>query len=292
MIPADKVIAMADAVASGKSHTSLGELSPEEYSMWIRIAAEVRLLSRGPIISEADRLTADTAIVRSLSGRIGRKSTTREIRDALAEGHHKEMAKYFDEQRAAYKAAAAQKAPGLLDPKAWNEKLANLLYSLDSVTAKAIGTKTATQLGDSYDPAMTDNAVRKNATAAAKRINQTTADDIEAGLDDMEDGELPDDVLDDYFDGEGDARAKQISWTRVAVVAGMVGFMVAAALKAMSKTWVVTSDNARPEHAAMDGETVPLSETFSNGLNYPGEYLPGQADQVANCTCEAQFSRE
>ena len=237
-------------------------------------------------------LTLDTTVVRSLNGRIGRKSTTREIRAALAEGHHKELAKYFDEQRAAYKTAASHKANGLLDQKTWDDKLGNLLYSMDSVTSKAIGTRTAQSLDGTFDPQIVDTQVRQNAVAAAKKINQTTSNDIEAGLDDMEDGELPDDVIDDYFDGQGDARSNQISMTRVAVIAGLTAFAVASALKAVNKTWVVTSPNARPEHANMDGETVPMSETFSNGLMYPGEYLPGEAEQVANCSCETDFSRD
>ncbi|MHA1396060.1 MAG: phage minor head protein, partial [Promethearchaeota archaeon] len=38
------------------------------------------------------------------------------------------------------------------------------------------------------------------------------------------------------------------------------------------KTWLTAGDaRVRPEHEAMDGETVPLEEPFSNGLMHPGE---------------------
>lgn len=41
--------------------------------------------------------------------------------------------------------------------------------------------------------------------------------------------------------------------------------------------WVATKDErTRPEHRAMDGETVPIGERFSNGLLQPGE---------PNCRC-------
>ena len=35
------------------------------------------------------------------------------------------------------------------------------------------------------------------------------------------------------------------------------------------KTWI-TGPNARPEHAAMDGETVPIDQPFSDGNDWPG----------------------
>jgi hypothetical protein len=49
------------------------------------------------------------------------------------------------------------------------------------------------------------------------------------------------------------------------------------------KQWVgVKDDREREEHLAMEGETVPFSETFSNGQDYPGE------DEY-NCRCLALY---
>ena len=50
------------------------------------------------------------------------------------------------------------------------------------------------------------------------------------------------------------------------------------------KTWIVVSDNPRPSHAAIDGETVPLFDLFSIGMLYPGDPAGGP-DEVAGCTC-------
>ena len=75
-----------------------------------------------------------------------------------------------------------------------------------------------------------------------------------------------------------------------ATVAGfVVGFAVTEAArqnggKKATKTWVVTSGNPRDSHAAMDGETVPVDGTFSNGLDWPGGF--GDPDEVAGCQCE------
>ena len=51
-----------------------------------------------------------------------------------------------------------------------------------------------------------------------------------------------------------------------------------------TKTWVVTSDNPRPSHAAMNGETVDIEGTFSNGADWPGDPMAG-VDEVAGCHC-------
>ena len=51
------------------------------------------------------------------------------------------------------------------------------------------------------------------------------------------------------------------------------------------KTWVVTSGNPRASHAAMNGETVPYDEPFSNGAMWPGDIDALDASEVANCEC-------
>ncbi|MFF9894966.1 phage portal protein [Streptomyces longispororuber] len=56
------------------------------------------------------------------------------------------------------------------------------------------------------------------------------------------------------------------------------------------KTWR-TGSKPRPEHARMDGETVALGETFSNGLRWPGDSY-GDAKDNANCNCDLSYSAE
>ncbi len=52
----------------------------------------------------------------------------------------------------------------------------------------------------------------------------------------------------------------------------------------VTKTWIVNSGrNARTTHQAMDGETVKINETFSNGMMFPGD--SGDPAEVANCNC-------
>ena len=53
----------------------------------------------------------------------------------------------------------------------------------------------------------------------------------------------------------------------------------------IQKTWVATlDDRTRDSHVALDGETVPLDEPFSNGLMYPAD-PDGKPAEVYNCRC-------
>ena len=54
------------------------------------------------------------------------------------------------------------------------------------------------------------------------------------------------------------------------------------------KTWVVTSANPRPSHAAMNGETVGIDDTFSNGARWPGDGGL-DVDESAGCTCILEY---
>ncbi|GAA0637297.1 hypothetical protein GCM10009535_12040 [Streptomyces thermocarboxydovorans] len=55
------------------------------------------------------------------------------------------------------------------------------------------------------------------------------------------------------------------------------------------KQWVTTSANPRSQHAAMNGEKVPLGGAFSNGLRWPGDGQ-GDAAETANCRCLLTYS--
>lgn len=51
------------------------------------------------------------------------------------------------------------------------------------------------------------------------------------------------------------------------------------------KGWLATKDErTRDTHRDIDGETVPLNQSFSNGLMYPGDYR-GPAREIVHCRC-------
>lgn len=53
--------------------------------------------------------------------------------------------------------------------------------------------------------------------------------------------------------------------------------------------WRATIDGrTRHTHALMDGEMINVGETFTNGLEYPGD-PSGDPEEVYNCRCRAQY---
>jgi HK97 family phage portal protein len=235
--------------------------------------------------------TAKAVTVRSVMGKTGRvKDSKSAIRATLIGEHEKALGSFFDEQRAAVKKSVAAKAAGHFDPTEWDPALASILHTLSQATAKAIGAKVAADLGGKYSSHDIEEWLESNAQASAKKINQATADEITKALEDAAPDDSDDDTVDDIFDGEVSARAKQISASRVALVAGLASLVAARQSGAKTKTWV-SGPNPRSAHAEMDGETVALGEPFSNGMDGPGDYSGG-ADEVAGCNCDLDFSTE
>lgn len=224
-----------------------------------------------------------TVTVRSIMGSLARvKSTKDAIRTKLVDVHQNALDDFFAKQKKS--ALNASKFTGSY----WDGELADLLHTLSSATAKAIGAKVAKDLGGSYNGGDIADYLETNSEATAKKINATTEAEIIAALEAKADDENDDDAIGDVFDGEVAARSSQISWSRVAVIAGLASLVAARQSGVKTKTWI-TGPNPRPDHASMDGETVKLGELFSNGMDGPGDYAGG-ADEVAGCNCDLSFS--
>ena len=123
-------------------------------------------------------------------------------------------------------------------------------------------------------------------------VNQKTKDE----LDGVEDWEGDEDAyrasyagVFDYAESDRSETAGAAFATAIAGFAAMEAANQCAGDKQVYKTWIVTSDNPRPSHAAVDGETVPIGETFSNGAEWPGDSALDAAD-VANCLCEIEIT--
>lgn len=59
---------------------------------------------------------------------------------------------------------------------------------------------------------------------------------------------------------------------------------------AVKKMWVHNgSSHPRAEHAAMNGETVDMDDTFSNGMRWPHDWGGGGADDIVGCNCDIAY---
>ena len=90
----------------------------------------------------------------------------------------------------------------------------------------------------------------------------------------------------DVFDRATSSRGEQ---SAVTLATTLAGFAVTEAASQVApggamKQWTITSGNPRASHVAVGGETVPVDQLFSNGMNWPGD-PEGGVDEVAGCTC-------
>ena len=171
----------------------------------------------------------------------------------------------------------------------WKRQAAAVLPKIGAKSAKWWN-EVAEAIGSEYRTDQTRKYLRALAEGRAKAINDSTYKRLQAAIDDDEDEEnTPAHVFEvrESKDAEVFGRSLAIGvagWaaTREAPAqAEQQGFH-----KTVEKRWV-TGTNPRPEHAMMDGETVPINEAFSNGCEWPGDEN-GDPDTTCGCNCSTE----
>lgn len=214
---------------------------------------------------------------------------SRRVRDDATDAVAEALDAYFKRQ---YRVLSSRrKAPLNWDTERWDTELTEELLGVSRAEALKAATAAlvANGLGpDDYNEAMTVAYLRESAARKAEAINEGTRERLEAAMDDDTDG-APDPYTKVLVD-ESEGRAKL--WG--SVVAGfVVGFAVTEAARqnggeGAKKTWRTTSQDPRDSHKRLNGETVPVGEKFSNGLDWPASF--GDPDEVAGCRCEVEVS--
>lgn len=197
---------------------------------------------------------------------------------------------FFERQRRSVLSALGAKAPGWWDAKRWNDELAASLLALGLFTSKAAAAAALRAGGadpDDYDEGRTEAFLQDVAASRAEGINATTRDQVKAVLagDGPEDADGPGHV----FDVAAASRAAGIATALTTTFSAFGTTEAARQSGGGRKTWIVTSSNPRPEHAAMDGETADVDGLFSNGAKWPGDPVLG-VDGVAGCTCDVEVT--
>lgn len=210
------------------------------------------------------------------------------VRESAAAAHVRVLVRTFNRQRRDVLGKYGVN-PGtvdiadLWDAARWDAELEADLFGLSLDLAGEYGSTVAEALGfDGLDTDMMIAWLSNSARIAAENINVTTANAIGDVLTD----EDPTAALSGYFDEQVDTRADVTALSRVTFVSAFIAQDVAGQAGRREKTWIVTSSNSR--HPEMDGDTAPLGEPFSNGMQYPGDATDG-VDQTAGCTCLLGF---
>lgn len=180
----------------------------------------------------------------------------------------------------AYAAAARADWEGVVEPL------------IDATGTTALRTLSA-DLGVAFDvlsPAL-PGYTRSHGAQLVTRITKTTRDalrsTLETGLKNGESIEKLRKRIEDADAAFGRARAELIARTETTTVQNgaqreSMSRYAREESASVTKEWVATQDKrTRDEHAAMDGETVDVDASFSNGLQAPGE---------PNCRCATIFA--
>ena len=205
---------------------------------------------------------------------------------------------FFKHQRSVLlpKLGAEKKKGSVKDAEWWNQErwdkeLTESLYPVALKQSTEHARRTLAQLGASgYSEERTEAFIYSMAQSRARMVNSKTYDQLMA-VNDWDD-EDEHGSYSGVFDIAEDDRSESAG---AAFACAVAGFAAIDAVKqclpqsGATKTWVVTSSNPRPEHEAMDGETVSYSEEFSNGGMWPGDSSLDAAD-VANCQCQVEIT--
>lgn len=199
--------------------------------------------------------------------------------------------RFFKRQEAAVRSRLGSKADeDWWDEERWDEELADDLYRVAVMVSESVAAKTLEAIGfepDAYDVDRTLAWLKEVSARSASSLNTATKAMIADALGAEDVGA----ELDSVFASQ-ESRATMIAVSTCTLVSGFAA--TESAKQAVgedraTKTWH-TGTNPRPEHAAVDGETVLLSENFSNGAAWPGDGSALGAEDLSNCNCELEIN--
>lgn len=180
------------------------------------------------------------------------------------------------------------------DEERWNSELTEDLDPILFAISANHGESTASELGTEYYPGKTVNYIKALTEGRAKAINSVTKEKLDKVI-----SENPEDLekeIDHVYEVREGKDATLLGETLATVV---VGWSLGEACRqakdqgyqaTVYKTWV-TGENPREDHAAMNGETVPVDGKFSNGADWPGDDVLGP-DGTCGCNCTTEITIE
>ena len=213
------------------------------------------------------------------------------IKARSTEDEEKQMAeilqKFWKRQAASVLPRIGAKSARWWDSDRWNDELTDDIEPLINSIADRHGKEAADAIGSEYRTEQTRKYLHELAKGRATAINDSTYKRLEESIEDEESSPAHVFEVRESKDAETFGRSLAIGVAGWAVVheapqqAEQQGFH-----KTVEKRWV-TGTNPRPEHAMMDGETVPINEAFSNGCEWPGDEN-GDPDTTCGCNCSTE----
>lgn len=200
------------------------------------------------------------------------------------------LTEYFKRQAKSVLPKVGADPENFWNAERWDKELAEDLEPALITIADKHGKEAAGTLGSEYTTEVTRAYLQKAAQGRAKKINEETYARI---IKDLEEEE-PDtahvfEVRENTADVLGRSAAGSVASFAVSEAASQAVSENAPRVvgRVIEKEWV-TGANARPSHAAMNGERVPIDADFSNGQHWPGEDV-GDPDESCGCNCTTEI---
>ena len=199
------------------------------------------------------------------------------------------LAKFFKRQANAILPKIGAGSDKWWNQDRWDSELADDITPFMNDIADAHGKEMGEKLGIEYNTEQTRAWLRKCAEGRATAINTATYRKLSEAIETDDEERTPAHVL----EVRENADAPRLGGKLARDIAGWA--MVREAIhqaeqqgveKRVQKQWV-TGENARPSHAAMDGEIVDIDEPFSNGCDWPGDDS-ADPDETCGCNCSTE----
>ena len=199
------------------------------------------------------------------------------------------LAKFFKRQANAILPKIGAGSDKWWNQDRWDSELADDITPFMNDIADAHGKEMGEKLGIEYNTEQTRAWLRKCAEGRATAINTATYRKLSEAIETDDEERTPAHVL----EVRENADAPRLGGKLARDIAGWA--MVREAIhqaeqqgveKRVQKQWV-TGENARPSHAAMNGELVDINEPFSNGCEWPGDDK-ADPDETCGCNCSTE----
>lgn len=220
------------------------------------------------------------------------RSVALTARERTTEAADETLRAFLRRQGDVVRARSGVKSELVWDSDRWDTELTEELVALAMRTSAETAADVLAEHGvdaDAYNHARTVEYLRSVMAERAKDVNAGTYAELSSALG----GEEAATVVFARIFGAARLEARAALWATV--IGGFVtGFATTEAARQVggsgaTKTWVTNvTPTTRDAHAAMHGETVPLSEQFSNGLDWPGAF--GPPEETAECRCTVTVS--
>ena len=170
----------------------------------------------------------------------------------------------------------------------WNDELTEDLLPATKAISDAHGKDTAKKLKTEYDAERTKNYIKTLTEGRAKAINVVTKRKIDEALKEDDPDEALNHVFEKRKQSDASVLGKSIALTLTCWALGEASRQAKeqGSKAEVYKQWV-TGENPREDHARMDGETVKIDETFSNGADWPGDDVLGP-EGTCGCNCSTK----